>query len=82
MEIKIISPDEMEIQGVKKIIEITPKKAAFILDTTPLEITGEDLELLQLNNDNNKIKIKGKISSVILNKSTVKNDSFFKKLFS
>lgn len=82
MEIKIISPDEMEIQGVKKIIEITPKKATFTLDTTPLEITGEDLELLQLNNDNNKIKIKGKISSVILNKSTIKNDSFFKKLFS
>ena len=49
----------MEIQGVKKIIEITPKKAAFILDTTPLEITGENLELLQLNNDTNKIKIKG-----------------------
>ena len=48
MEIKIISPDEMEIQGVKKIIEITPKKATFTLDTTPLEITGEDLELLQL----------------------------------
>lgn len=72
----------MEIQGVKKIIEITPKKASLILDTTPLEITGDGLELLQLNNENNKIKIKGKICSVTLNKTSTKNDSFFKKLFS
>ena len=82
LEIKITSLEEMEIQGIKKIVEITPKKACLELDNTPLEILGEGLELIQINNENNKIKIKGKIHSVQLSKTSAKNDSFFKKLFS
>lgn len=80
MEIKIINNEEIEIKGIKKIIEITSSEASLILDNYPLIIKGEDLTLTKSNTEFDSITLKGKISS--LDFKTKKNkDNFFKKLF-
>lgn len=81
MEIKILNNEEIEIKGIKKIIEITQTEASLMLENSPLIIKGEDLTLVKSNNELDTIILKGKISS--LDFKTKKNkDNFFKKLFS
>lgn len=81
MEIKILNNEEIEIKGIKKIIEITQTEASLLLEISPLIIKGEDLTLVKSNNELDTIILKGKISS--LDFKTKKNkDNFFKKLFS
>lgn len=81
MEIKILNNEEIEIKGIKKIIEITQTEASLLLEISPLIIKGEDLTLVKSNNELDTIILKGKISSLDF-KTKKSKDNFFKKLFS
>ncbi len=77
----MLNNEEIEIKGIKKIIEITQTEASLMLENSPLIIKGEDLTLVKSSNELDTIILKGKISS--LDFKTKKNkDNFFKKLFS
>lgn len=80
MEIKIKEGTNIEITGVKKIVELTPTSCILELESSPLKIEGNNLALTKTNNDINTVILEGDIYSLFLKKEP-KKESFIKKLF-
>lgn len=80
-EIIIKNKTEVILSGVKKLIEITPKKAVFDIDNTTLTILGNNLELASINESQTDIVIKGEILNLNLGLIKKTKESFVKKLF-
>jgi sporulation protein YabP len=71
----------LTITGVNKIISLDSKH--FSLDTSfgILKISGNDLEMQELDSINKTLNIKGEIESISYKDEKVVKDNFVKKLF-
>lgn len=82
-ELKIIDRSLMSLNGVTKIVSFDSNE--FIIETElgPVHITGESLELLNLDTHEGVIKIKGKINgyNYIEKITKKKEESLISKLF-
>lgn len=82
-ELKIIDRSIMSLNGVSKIVSFDSNE--FIIETTlgPVHITGNALELLNLDTHEGLIKIKGKINGYNYIEKTPKKkeESIISKLF-
>ena len=79
--ISLINKEEIKITGVNKINSLESKH--FELDTTlgKLKVTGDTLEMIELDSLNKIILIKGDIESISYKSENKNKDSFIKKLF-
>ncbi len=83
-EINVIGRKEIYIGGVKKISSFDHEE--FLLETTMgmLLLKGSGLEILKLDTQDGKVRIKGRINSLSYienGKSKGKEESFMAKLF-
>lgn len=77
-----IYDDQIVINNISEIKEFSDKLFIIKINDDPYEITGENLVLKEVSNDNKTIKITGKVNSVDKkNKQVKKNKSFLKRLF-
>ena len=79
--ISLTNKEEIKITGVNKINSLDSKH--FNLDTTlgKLMVTGDTLEMIELDSLNKIILIKGDIESISYKSENKNKDSFIKKLF-
>ena len=79
--ISLTNKEEIKITGVNKINSLDSKH--FNLDTTlgKLIVTGETLEMMELDSLNKIILIKGDIESISYKSENKNKDSFLRKLF-
>ena len=77
----LTNKEEIKITGVNKINSLDSKH--FNLDTTlgKLIVTGETLEMMELDSLNKIILIKGDIESISYKSENKNKDSFLRKLF-
>ncbi len=80
-EIKLQDKSVLSLENVKKLVEITPKRAIIELDYTSLIITGENLELASINESQTNLVVKGLISNLNFGVIKKNKESFVKKLF-
>ena len=82
-ELKLVDRAFLNLNGINKIISFDNKE--FLLESNMgiIHITGENLELLNLDTTSGEIKIKGKVNgfNYIEKKPQVKSESFISKLF-
>lgn len=80
-DLKLIERNMLTITGVKKVISFDTKE--FNIDSVKgiIKINGENLELLDLNNENMILKVKGLVNSIIYLDHVKKEESFISKLF-
>lgn len=77
-----IYDDQILINNISEIKEFSDKLFIIKINDEPYEITGENLVLKEVSNDNKTIKITGKVNSVDKKNNQVKkNKSFLKRLF-
>ena len=79
--ISLTNKEEIKITGVNKINSLDSKH--FDLDTTlgKLRVTGDTLEMIELDSLSKIILIKGDIESISYKSESKNKDSFIKKLF-
>ncbi len=79
--IVLTNKEDLKITGVNKINSLDPKH--FNLDTTlgTLLISGNNLEMSQLDSVNKTIIIKGDIETISYKSETKTKENFIKKLF-
>ena len=80
--IKIENRNSCQLDGVKRLDSFDDKE--FLVDTVLgfLHVTGKKLSLDTMDMENGLLTIKGEIDSVnYINKSSKKEEGFFKKLF-
>ena len=77
----LTNKEELKITGVNKINSLDSKH--FNLDTTlgSLMISGQNLEMNQLDSVNKIILIKGDVESISYKSENKNKDNFIKKLF-
>lgn len=81
-EITITEKNKVSLDGIKKIISITAKHVELELNYATVTITGENIEIVHINEAQTEINLKGTIKEVIFDNGKVKNKgSFFKHLF-
>ena len=74
--LKIYDRNLIELSGINKINSFSPDE--FSLDSIlgPLNIKGQNLEIVKLNTEDGNVKIKGKINSLIYYDGKEKNKLF------
>ena len=82
-EVKMIDRDNITISGINKILSFDDEEFLMESNMGNISLIGSNLELLQLDTNEGKVKIKGKINSLsyIDGKSKKSDESFFTKLF-
>lgn len=80
-DLKLIDRSILYISGIKKVIGFDKKE--FNIDSIKglIKINGDNLELLDLNNENNTIKVKGEVYSISYLDHIKKEESFISRLF-
>lgn len=79
----IVYDNEIIVNNISILKEFSDKKFVLQIGSELYEITGNDLVLKEVSNDNKTIKITGKLESIDkMNKQAKeKNKGFLKKLF-
>ena len=82
-ELKIIDRSLMTLNGVMKIVSFDNTEFIIETDLGPIHITGQGLELLNLDTHEGLIKIKGKINgyNYVDKTQKKKEESLISKLF-
>ena len=82
-ELRIIDRSLMTLNGVTKIVSFDNTEFIIETDLGPIHITGEGLELLNLDTHEGLIKIKGKINgyNYVEKLAKKKEESIISKLF-
>lgn len=81
-DITINNRSEITLTKVKKVISITSKHTTLELDYALIDIIGEDLEMIKINETQTDITLKGIIKEIIFDNGKIKNKTnFLKKLF-
>ena len=78
--IKLLNRQELSISGVNKIISLKPDLIQLDSNYGGIIITGQNLELLNLNNDNNTTQIKGEVNLIKFVEGKNK-EPLFRKIF-
>ena len=78
--IKLVNRQDLSISGVTRIISLKPELIQLDSVFGGIIITGENLELLNLNNQNTLAEIKGKINLIKFVEGKNK-EPFFRKIF-
>ena len=78
--IKLVNRQDLSISGVTRIISLKPELIQLDSVFGGIIITGENLELLNLNNQNTLADIKGKINLIKFVEGKNK-EPFFRKIF-
>ena len=78
--IKLLNRQELSISGVNKIISLKPDLIQLDSNYGGIIITGQNLELLNLNNDNNTTQIKGDVNLIRFVEGKSK-EPLFRKIF-
>ena len=76
----LINKQELSISGITKIISLKPDLIQLDSVFGGILINGENLELLNLNNQNNIAQIKGNVNSIKFVEGKSK-EPFFRKIF-
>ena len=76
----LINKQELSISGITKIISLKPDLIQLYSVFGGILINGENLELLNLNNQNNIAQIKGNVNSIKFVEGKSK-EPFFRKIF-
>ena len=78
--ITLINRQELSISGVNKIISLKPDLIQLDSVYGGIVITGQNLELLNLNNDNSTTQIKGEVNLIKFVEGKNK-EPLFRKIF-
>lgn len=81
-EIKLIDRALIYLSGIDRIVKFDSEEFYMESVMGPLTVKGEGLEVVKLDTHDGVVSIKGKISSIVYdNDSKKENESFLTKLF-
>ncbi len=78
-ELTLSNRNLLTIDGIEKLISIKPNLVQLNSSFGAIIIEGKNLELIDLNNENKVIKLKGEIDAIKYTES--KNNNFLRKIF-